>query len=92
MNIVDLAVKLVNQNSLSEDQAKSIDDDLLKEMVDAVSSSAEVSLPGFGKFKVKEKAARDDRHPSTGEIIKIAASKKLSLTPAKTIRDRLNAA
>jgi DNA-binding protein HU-beta len=92
MNAADLAVKLADQNSFSKDQAKSIVDDLVKEIVEAVSSGAEVSLPGFGKFKVRETAARDGRHPSTGEAIKIAASRKLSFTPAKAIKERLNAA
>jgi hypothetical protein len=32
------------------------------------------------------------RNPGTGEAITIAASKKLTFTPAKTIRDALNAA
>jgi DNA-binding protein HU-beta len=47
-------------------------------------------LPGFGKFKVKESAAREGRNPSTGEAIKIPASKKLSFTPAKAVKDQLN--
>jgi DNA-binding protein HU-beta len=63
----------------------------LNEIVVAASGGQEVSLPGFGKFKVKETAARDGRNPSTGEIIKIAASKKLSFTPAKAVKDQLNA-
>ena len=92
MNTADLAAKLADQNSLSKSQAKIIVDELLREIVAAASSGAEVSLPGFGKFKVKETAAREGRNPSTGEAIKIAASKKLSFTPAKAVKDQLNAA
>ena len=57
---------------------------------DAAQSGAETSLPGFGKFKVKETSARDGRNPSTGATIKIAASKKLTFTPAKAVKDALN--
>jgi DNA-binding protein HU-beta len=92
MNTADLAAKLADQNSLSKSQAKIIVDELLREIVAAASSGAEVSLPGFGKFKVKETAAREGRNPSTGVVIKIAASKKLSFTPAKAVKDQLNAA
>ena len=92
MNTADLAAKIADQNSLSKSQAKTIVDELLKEIVAAASSGVEVSLPGFGKFKVRETAAREGRNPSTREIIKIAASKKLSFTPAKAVKDQLNAA
>lgn len=53
--------------------------------------SAQVNLPGFGKFKVKESPAREGRNPSTGASIQIAASKKVSFMPAKAFKDRLNA-
>jgi DNA-binding protein HU-beta len=91
MNTADLAAKLAGQNSLSKAQAKSLVEELLKEIITAASEGNEISLPGFGKFKVKEASAREGRNPSTGEIIKIAASKKLSFTPAKAVKDLLNA-
>ena len=59
-------------------------------ITDAAASGNEVSISGFGKYKVKESAAREGRNPSTGETIQIAASKKLSFTPAKAVKDRLN--
>ncbi len=49
-----------------------------------------MSLNGFGKFKVKDVLAREGRNPATGETIKIAASKKLSFSVAKAVKDRLN--
>jgi len=57
---------------------------------DAVAKGDEVSISGFGKFKVKESAAREGRNPSTGETIQIAASKKLGFSPAKAVKDKLN--
>ena len=50
----------------------------------------EISLNGFGKFKVKASPAREGRNPSTGETIKIKASKKLTFAAAKAVKDRLN--
>jgi Bacterial DNA-binding protein len=51
----------------------------------------EVSLAGFGKFKVKASPEREGRNPANGEKIKIAASKKLSFSPAKAVKDVLKA-
>ena len=61
--------------------------------MDATAGGAEVSLPGFGKFKVKETPEREGRNPGNGEKIKIAASslsKKLTFSPAKSDKDLLN--
>jgi DNA-binding protein HU-beta len=91
MNTADLIGKLAEQNSLPKAQVKTLLDELLKEIIAAASKGDEVSLPGFGKFKVKETAERDGRNPSTGMAMKIPASRKLSFTPAKAVKDQLNA-
>lgn len=86
----EIADKIAIDNNLTKAQAKNIVDSVFKQIADAAASGAETSLPGFGKFKVKETPARDGRNPSTGATIKIAASKKLTFTPAKAIKDALN--
>lgn len=86
----EIADKIATDNNLTKAQAKTIVDSVFKQIADAAASGAETSLPGFGKFKVKETSARDGRNPSTGATIKIAASKKLTFTPAKAIKDALN--
>ena len=58
--------------------------------MDAAASGAEVSLSGFGKFKVKAAPEREGRNPANGEKIKIAASRKLTFSSAKTVKDVLN--
>ncbi|WP_244483520.1 HU family DNA-binding protein [Mesorhizobium sp. 1M-11] len=63
---------------------------MFKKILDAARSGAETSIPGFGKFQVKNTPAREGRNPSTGATIKIAASRKLSFTPAKALKDTLN--
>lgn len=79
-----------DQMSLCKVLAKSIVDSVFKQIADAAAGGAETSLPGFGKFKVKATSEREGRNPSTGATIKIAASKKLTFTPAKAIKDALN--
>jgi DNA-binding protein HU-beta len=90
MNTSELAAKVAEAHGVTRTQAKSIVDDVLRGIVDAAAGGEEVSLPGFGKFKVKETAERQGRNPSTGATIKIAASKKLAFTPAKAVKDSLN--
>jgi len=87
---IEIADKIATDNNLTKALAKNIVDSVFKQIADAAASGAETSIPGFGKFKVKETPARDGRNPSTGATIKIAASKKLTFTPAKAIKDALN--
>ena len=90
MNTAELVAKLADAHGLGKAQAKSIVDDILKDIVDAASSGAEVSLPGFGKFEVRETPEREGRNPASGEKIKIAASRKLTFSSAKSVKDLLN--
>ncbi len=91
MNNADLAETLVTTHAMTKSDARKAVDDIIAAIVAAASKGDEVSLAGFGKFKVKDSPARDGRNPSTGETIKIAASKKLTFTPAKAVKDALNA-
>jgi DNA-binding protein HU-beta len=90
MNTSELVAKLTETHGVSKAQAKSIVDDILKNIVDAAASGTEVSLPGFGKFKVKATPEREGRNPASGEKIKIVASKKLTFSSAKSVKDLLN--
>ncbi|HWW63198.1 MAG TPA: HU family DNA-binding protein [Sphingomonadaceae bacterium] len=90
MNSAELADRIASGNNLGKAEAKKLVDGVFAAIVDAATKGEEVSLPGFGKFKVKDSPAREGRNPATGETIKIAASKKLGFTPAKAVKDRLN--
>ena len=90
MNATELIAKLAETHGVSKAQAKSIVDDIMKNILDAAASGAEVSLPGFGKFKIKATPEREGRNPATGEKMTVAASKKLTFAPAKALKDALN--
>lgn len=90
MNNADLANSIADAHGLTKADARKVVDAVLVAIADAAAKGDEVSLSGFGKFKVKASAAREGRNPATGATIKIAASKKLSFTPAKAIKDKLN--
>jgi DNA-binding protein HU-beta len=92
MNATDLADCLSEREGLTKAKAEKIIDGVLSTIVDAAKAGEEISLPGFGKFKVTSRAAREGRNPATGATIKIAASKKLTFAPAKALKDALNPA
>lgn len=90
MNNADLADTVAEAHGLSKADARKVVDTVFAAIADAAAKNDEVSLAGFGKFKVKESAAREGRNPATGGTIQIAASKKLGFSPAKAIKDKLN--
>jgi len=90
MNNSDLADALAASQGITKADARKYVDAVFSSIADAAAKGEEVSLNGFGKFKVKETAAREGRNPSTGATIQIAASKKLSFAPAKAVKDKLN--
>ena len=90
MNNSDLADSVASAHDISKADARKIVDGVFTAIADAAAKGEEVSLNGFGKFKVKDTPAREGRNPATGATIQIAAAKKIAFTPAKAIKDKLN--
>lgn len=89
MNNSDLADTLASQTGSTKADARKAVDTVFAAISDAAAKGEEVSLNGFGKFKVKDVPAREGRNPASGETIKIAASRKLTFTVAKAVKDKL---
>ncbi len=90
MNVTELAEHIATKHGVEKKQARNLVEDVFKSVVEAAQHGDEVSIPGFGKFKVASREARQGRNPATGETIQIAASKKLNFTPAKQVKDAMN--
>ena len=52
-----------------------------------VSKGEPVMMSGFAKFTKVERSARMGRNPATGEQIRIKASKRVRIAPAKAFKD-----
>ena len=89
MNNSDLADRIAS-DGLTKADARKLVDSVFAAITEAATQGEEVSLNGLGKFKVKDVPAREGRNPSTGAAIQIAASRKLSFSPAKSVKDKLN--
>jgi Bacterial nucleoid DNA-binding protein len=88
MNTSDLASAIAEgESNITKTQAKQIVDSVFKAIETAAVKGEEVSIPGFGKFKVQDKPARTGRNPSTGATIQIAATRKVVFQPAKALKD-----
>ena len=92
MNVIEMADAIATQHGMEKKTAKAVVEAVFAAMTEAAKAGDEVSIPGFGKFKVASREARSGRNPATGETIQIAASKKLAFTPAKQLKDSMNAA
>ena len=57
---------------------------------DALLAGDKVQLSGLGTFGVKTKAARTGRNPKTQATITIPASKAVSFTVSKSLKETLN--
>lgn len=65
--------------------------DILKASFDvmkqAIASGEDVSIPGFGKYKVSTRKARSGRNPRTGETIKIKEKQVVRFAPSSVLRE-----
>lgn len=92
MNIGELAEQTAEATGLSKVRLKRVIDIVLGAIVEATATGQEITIPNFGKFKVKTAPARAGRNPATGEAIDIPETKKLTYIQNKKVKDRLNPA
>ncbi|MGM0578974.1 MAG: HU family DNA-binding protein [Myxococcota bacterium] len=64
-------------------------DAVFETLQDAIKDDDRFTYPGFGTFKVKERAARQGRNPKTGQTIQIAASKTVGFKPSSKFKESL---
>ena len=86
----DLVERLAEEHELTKVFARELVDSVFDMITAAAVKGEEVSLFGFGTFKVAERGARKGRNPRTGEAVKIAASKSLKFKPARSLKASLN--
>lgn len=75
---------------LTQASVRGVFEQLAQIVQDSLENDGELTLPGIGKLKVSERAARTGRNPQTGKRIEIAAKKVVRFVPAKALADSLN--
>src|SRR3712207_2475365 len=86
----EIVEHLAEEHGLTKVFTREVVDSVFDMITTAAQKGEEVSLFGFGRFRVAERAARKGRNPRTGEAVKIAASKNLKFTSARSLRTSLN--
>lgn len=69
---------------------KAVIDTTLDGIRNELINGGEVNLIGFGKFSVKERAARKGHNPRTNEEIQLPAHKLPTFTAGKSLKQAVN--
>lgn len=83
----DLVDLLRTRNQVTKIEAEGIVNAMFDSITDALANGDDVTIAGFGKFIVKDVAARKGINPLTKESIDIPASKKVTFKPEKSLKE-----
>ena len=90
MGKTELVTAVRQRTGESNDTVNKIITESLNEIMDAVSKGDTVTLPGFGTFKMKLRAAREGRNPQTGEAMNIPEKKAVKFTAGNSFKNIVN--
>jgi len=87
MNKAELIEKMASGADISKTSAERVLNSCIERIIQSVAKSESVQLIGFGTFSQSKRSARIGRNPSTGEQIKIAASRTVKFSAGKAFKD-----
>jgi DNA-binding protein HU-beta len=87
MNKSELIAAVAKDSGLSNADATKAVNSFTSVVSSSLKKGDEVAILGFGKFSVAKRAARTGRNPSTGEVLKIKASKSPKFTAGAGLKD-----
>ncbi len=87
MNKVDLVRSAMERVELKKNEAVLLVDGIFDDIVGACVGGEPVKIPGFGQFKVRDRAARIARNPATGQPVKVPAKRVFKFLPAKALKE-----
>ncbi len=90
MNKSELIEKIAIGADITKASAGRALDSLLSTVTEELAGGGEVTLVGFGTYKVNARAARKGRNPQTGAEIQIAAAKVPAFKAGKGLKDACN--
>ncbi|WP_305840295.1 HU family DNA-binding protein [Photobacterium leiognathi] len=90
MNKKDIVNHIAEQADVNKEQATAALNAIVECITSALADGEDVTLVGFGTFKITHRAAREGRNPKTGEAIQIAASKSPTFKAGKELKTQVN--
>ncbi len=85
-----LVEKIAERAELSKKDAGEALEAVLWAVEGELTTGGDVTLTGFGKFSVSERAARTGVNPRTGEKMQIAAARVPRFTPGSKLKESVN--
>ena len=82
----DLVRAVAESTETSEAQSTKAVNAVFEAIEEALAKGDEVTISGFGSFKVVERSARSGRNPQTGEAMTIAARKSPVFRPGTQLK------
>lgn len=89
MNKTELITEVAERTGNTKKDAKTTVDAVFEVIQEKLVSGRDVSILGFGTFKVKERAARKGRNPQDGSEIEISARKAVTFTVGKQLKENV---
>ena len=82
-------IEAVAQNTETKKEAQTAVETVLDSIKGSLKKAEDVTISGFGTFKVKVTKPRTGRNPKTGETIQIPSKKKVAFKAAKDLKSIL---
>ena len=86
MNKSELVEQVADRAGLARGQAAGAVDAALAAIEAELAGGGEVTITGFGRFSVTERAARQARNPRTGEPIDVPAGRAPRFSPGTQLK------
>jgi DNA-binding protein HU-beta len=87
MNKKELVSAIADEVEITKDKAGAAIDALFTRIEKSLKKGDEVRIPGFGTFKVSNRAARTARNPQTGATMKLKATRVPRFAAAKSLKE-----
>jgi DNA-binding protein HU-beta len=86
ITLKDLAASLAVEHHLTKRAGQELLNDLIVQITRHLKRGERVRIAHLGILQVKKRAARMGRNPTTGEPIKIGASRRVAFRPTKELK------
>lgn len=90
MNKSEFISAIGNRTLKKDAEVKPIIDTAITILTETLAASGSITIPGFGTFEVRKRAATTARNPRTGETIEVAAKKVPAFKAGKGLKDAVD--
>ena len=90
MTKAELVARVAAKIPLTKTQTEGIVDLFLTSITDALCRGDKVELRGFGRFRIRQRRAREGRNPKTGDPVPIAAKRVPFFQAGTSVQEIVN--